>query len=216
VIRTFLCEGDKAGEAVIVEGLDTSIYEDEATGRHLRMATVGMKTYCRACKKAGIICAAGPRLPCIAENGKEAALSGDINMCDCKPARVFSAQRSMTMFMMSEEIAATDASSATAVSAALRNKEEPTQAKNGKSFLLTDSETRKRLANRKYISEVDGIRSEGILIVKDMRTSTRVQGSQFGSISSSPHREAILQQRGYSGWRLPITASSIGARQTRY
>ncbi|MFM0153760.1 MULTISPECIES: PAAR domain-containing protein [Paraburkholderia] len=162
MIRTFLCEGDKAGEAVIVEGLDTSIYQDEETGRHLRMATVGMKTYCHACKKVGTICPTGPRLPCIAENGKEAALSGNINMCDCKPPRVFSAQRSMTMFMMSEAIPATDASFSTAVSAASRSKEEPTRGNDGKSFLLRDSETGTRLANRKYISDVDGIRSEGI------------------------------------------------------
>lgn len=53
MIRTYLCEGDKAGNAVIIEGLDTSTYQDEITGRDLRMATVNMKTYCHSCKKIG-------------------------------------------------------------------------------------------------------------------------------------------------------------------
>ncbi|CAH2812350.1 MAG: hypothetical protein CBCREVIR_3097 [Candidatus Burkholderia crenata] len=107
MIRTYLCEGDKAGAAVIIEGLDTSTYQDDITGRHLRMATANMRTYCSACKKVGFVCLVGLRLSDIAENGQESALSGDINICDCKPAPVFFAQRNMTMFINSEEASVT-------------------------------------------------------------------------------------------------------------
>lgn len=161
MIRTFLCEGDKAGEAVIVEGLDTILYVDR-TGRHLRMATVGMKTYCHACGMTGFIGAAGPRLHFIAGNGEQAALSGDVNMCKCKPAPIFSARRSMTMLVMSEKCTTTAASVAAAVSTALSGNLGYPPENHGASFLLRDSETGTRLANRKYISEIDGIRGEGL------------------------------------------------------
>lgn len=104
MIRTYLCEGDKAGGAVIIEGLDTSTYQDDTTGRYLRMATANMRTYCSACKKVGFVCLVGPRLSDIAENGEESALSGDINICDCIPAPVFFAQRNMTMDINSEDV----------------------------------------------------------------------------------------------------------------
>jgi len=83
MIRYFLAKGDKAGEAVIIEGLPTSTYEGED----------------------GFISPSGPRLPDRAENGQQHALSGDINVCDCKPAPVFFAIRNMTETITSEDIA---------------------------------------------------------------------------------------------------------------
>lgn len=103
MIRTFLCMGDKAADAVIVEGLDNATYSHD--GPRLKLATVYMQTYCHACKKAGFIGPSGPRLSGTAENGKLWALSGDINICDCKPAPVFWAQRNMTMRLTGEDIA---------------------------------------------------------------------------------------------------------------
>jgi hypothetical protein len=102
--------GDRAGEAVIVEGLETSTYSHD--GARLKLVTVYMQTYCHACKKTGFICPSGPRLPGTAENGKLWALSGDINICDCKPAPVFWAQRNMTMRLTGEDIAHLSMSSA--------------------------------------------------------------------------------------------------------
>lgn len=104
MIRTFLAEGDKAGNAVIIEGLPNCLHKEE-NGSNVRLATVGMSTYCHACRKTGSIAASGPRRLGTAWNGKDWALSGDINICDCDPAPVFSAQRNMTMLLTSEEIA---------------------------------------------------------------------------------------------------------------
>jgi hypothetical protein len=104
MIRTYLAEGDRAGEAVIIEGLPGSTYE-EADGRRVALATVGMRTYCHACKQTGFICPSEPRLPSRAENGKEHALSGDFNVCACQPSPKFWAQRNMTQTITSEDIA---------------------------------------------------------------------------------------------------------------
>jgi hypothetical protein len=103
-IRTFLAKGDWAGQAEIIEGLPNDTYREE-DGRVVDLATVYMKTYCHACKKAGHISPAGYRLPSIAVNGQEFALSGDINICDCNPAPVFYAERNMTATITSEDIA---------------------------------------------------------------------------------------------------------------
>lgn len=103
-IRTFLAKGDWAGQAEIIEGLSTSTYQEE-DGRVVDLATVFMRTYCHSCKKAGHISPAGYRLPSIAENGQEFALSGDINICDCNPAPVFYASRNMTATITSDDIA---------------------------------------------------------------------------------------------------------------
>lgn len=103
MIRYFLAKGDRAGDAVITEGLSTSTYQ-EADGRRVELATIYMQTYCNACKKAGFICPSGPRLPGTAENGKQHALSGDVNICDCKPPPVFFAVRNMTENITSSDI----------------------------------------------------------------------------------------------------------------
>jgi hypothetical protein len=156
VKRAFLCKGDKAGSAMIIEGLETSFYSHDGPQRQL--ATVYMKTYCQACKKAGFICPVGPRWPGTAENHQMWALSGDINICDCKPAPVFFAQRNMNMTMTAEEVArVNNTHPANAANVA-------TPANNdgyGKRFLLTDSNTGKRLANREFIVSIDGVEQDG-------------------------------------------------------
>jgi len=47
--RYFLAKGDRAGGAVIVEGLPTSTYQG-ADGVRVELSTVYMKTWCDACK----------------------------------------------------------------------------------------------------------------------------------------------------------------------
>jgi hypothetical protein len=156
VTRAFLCKGDKTGSAMIVEGLETSSYSHD--GPQKQLATVYMKTYCQACKKAGFICPAGPRWPGTAQNGQLWALSGDINICDCKPPPVFFAQRNMTMTMSGDDVARM--SSPRPANAA--NVATPADKGGyGKRFLLTDSNTGKRLANREFIVSVDGVRQAG-------------------------------------------------------
>ncbi|MCA8258893.1 hypothetical protein LGM89_37055, partial [Burkholderia sp. AU31624] len=95
MIRYFLAKGDRAGEAVIVEGLDRVTCSNPPPMVHI--ATLDMKTYCSACKREGYIAPQGPRWPGTGPNGKQWALSGDINVCGCNPPPIFYAERGMRM-----------------------------------------------------------------------------------------------------------------------
>jgi len=103
MIRYFLAKGDRAGDAVIVEGLRDCTCENPPP--RVEIATLDMKTYCTACKREGFIAPTGPRWPGTASNGKQWALSGDINVCGCQPPPVFHAQRGMSMTFTAEEVA---------------------------------------------------------------------------------------------------------------
>jgi hypothetical protein len=156
MIRYFLAKGDKAGEAVIIEGLPTSTYEEE-DGRRVELATVYMKTYCRACKKVGFISPSGPRLPDKAENGQQHALSGDINVCDCKPAPVFFAIRNMTETITSEDIARMNGVYKRASGGGHAS------VNFGEQFLLRDERTGRSLSHIHYrIRSASGVTAVGI------------------------------------------------------
>ncbi|VWB85280.1 hypothetical protein [Burkholderia lata] len=103
MIRYFLAKGDRAGEAVIVEGLDTVTCSNPPPKVHI--ATLDMKTYCSACRREGYIAPQGPRWPGTGPNGKQWALSGDVNVCGCNPPPVFYAERGMRMIFTAGEIA---------------------------------------------------------------------------------------------------------------
>lgn len=103
MIRYFLAKGDRAGEAVIVEGLDTVTCSNPPPRVHI--ATLDMKTYCSACKREGYIAPQGPRWPGTGPNGKQWALSGDINVCGCNPPPIFYAERGMRMIFTAGETA---------------------------------------------------------------------------------------------------------------
>jgi hypothetical protein len=109
MIRYYLAKGDKAGNAVIVEGLSSTVYQGE-DGRTVELATVYMQTYCHTCNKTGFISPSGPRLAGTAPNGQPPALSGDVNMCDCKPAPVFLAVRHMQQTITDADIERMNAS----------------------------------------------------------------------------------------------------------
>nr|WP_242431874.1 hypothetical protein [Burkholderia ambifaria] len=104
MIRYFLAKGDRAGEAVIVEGLDTVTCSNPPPRVHI--ATLDMKTYCTACKREGYIAPQGPRWPGTGPNGKQWALSGDMNVCGCNPSPIFYAERGMRMIFTAGETAA--------------------------------------------------------------------------------------------------------------
>jgi len=158
VTRTYLCMGDKAGSAVIIEGLENDTYSDG--GPTLQLATVYMKTYCHACKKAGFICPAGPRLDGTAPNGQMYALSGDINICDCNPAPVFWAQRNMTETITSGDIARMNEPYARSGGneASASPASEP---KHARWFFVWDSATGEPLVNRDFVANVAGARQSG-------------------------------------------------------
>ena len=106
MIRTFLARGDRAGDAVITQGLDFVTCSNPPPA--VQIATLGMRTYCSACKQEGYIAPRGPRWPGTGPNGKQWALSGDINICGCNPPPAFYPirERHMTMSFTAEEAAA--------------------------------------------------------------------------------------------------------------
>ncbi|GAA7758992.1 MULTISPECIES: hypothetical protein [Cupriavidus] len=108
MIRYFLARGDRAGSAVIAEGLVDVTCSNPPP--RVNVATLYMRTYCTACKQDGFIAPKGPRWPGTASNGKQWALSGDINVCHCNPPPVFYAKRGMSMSFTAEEAAALVAS----------------------------------------------------------------------------------------------------------
>ncbi|MGF7186977.1 hypothetical protein JOE11_000004 [Robbsia andropogonis] len=110
MIRYYLARGDRAGNAVIIEGLDYFTCSNPPP--QVEIATLYMKTYCSSCKQQGFIGPQGPRWPGTAPNGKPFALSGDINVCGCNPPPVFYAERSMSMTFTAEEEAALSGSCA--------------------------------------------------------------------------------------------------------
>ncbi|KVC95305.1 hypothetical protein WI78_19790 [Burkholderia ubonensis] len=103
MIRYFLAKGDRAGRAVITEGLDAVTCPNPPPRVHI--ATLYMKTYCTTCKQEGFIAPKGPRRTGTGPNGKQWALSGDINVCGCKPPPVFYAERNMRMVFAAEQAA---------------------------------------------------------------------------------------------------------------
>ena len=104
MIRYFLAKGDRGGNAMITEGLDSVTCSNPPPS--VQIATLYMKTYCTACKQEGYIAPRGPRWPGTAVNGKAWALSGDINICGCNPPPIFYAERGMSMSFTSEQVTA--------------------------------------------------------------------------------------------------------------
>ncbi|MCP1117697.1 hypothetical protein JOE11_002342 [Robbsia andropogonis] len=102
--RSFLAKGDRAGSAVIIEGLPTSTYQGP-DGVRVQLATVYMQTWCNACKKGGYISPRGPRHAGKAENGQQRALSGDVNACDCDPQPVYQVVRTISETISDDDLA---------------------------------------------------------------------------------------------------------------
>jgi hypothetical protein len=102
--RVFLGVGDKAGDAFITEGLPGVRCSNPPP--RVEISTLGMSTYCPTCKQEGYIAPRGPRRGGTAINGKQWALSGDVNICGCSPPPVFHAERNMAMTFTREEVEA--------------------------------------------------------------------------------------------------------------
>ncbi|MDR3095823.1 MAG: hypothetical protein LBV73_01970, partial [Paraburkholderia sp.] len=79
MIRTFLGVGDKAGDAVITEGLPSVTCSSPPP--RVNISTLYMKTWCSACEQEGFIAPRGPRRAGTGPNGQQWALSGDVNIC---------------------------------------------------------------------------------------------------------------------------------------
>jgi hypothetical protein len=141
MIRYFLGVGDRAGSAVITEGLPSVSCSNPPP--RVQISTLYMKTYCTACKREGFIAPKGPRRPGTASNGEQWALSGDINMCGCTPPPVFHAERGMWTSFTSQEAAALVGND---VSASARQTE---TARYDEQFTLTDH-AGQRLAGVRY------------------------------------------------------------------
>ncbi|WP_414444143.1 hypothetical protein [Burkholderia sp. 22PA0106] len=159
MIRYFLAKGDRAGNAVIIEGLPDCSCSNPPPS--VQIATLYMKTYCTACKQEGIVAPKGPRWPGTASNGKPWALSGDINVCGCEPAPVFYAVRGMTMSFNAEEVARSTTPPARMSSGVAATSSALDKARYVARFIVRDSATGKPLANRDFVADVGGIQRSG-------------------------------------------------------
>jgi len=104
-----------------------------------------MKTYCTACERDGYIAPLGPRWPGTGPNGKQWALSGDINVCGCNPPPVFYAERGMKMTFTADDVATLNWRKPGAV----RLSPPPSDAIHDEQFTLLD-DARRPLANVRY------------------------------------------------------------------
>ncbi|MBN3781322.1 hypothetical protein G3O06_27820 [Burkholderia sp. Ac-20345] len=143
MIRYFLAKGDRAGDAVIIEGLGTVTCSDPPPS--VPIATLDMKTYCSACKREGYIAPQGPRRPGTGPNGKQWALSGDINVCGCNPPPIFYAERGMRMIFSAGEAATLNGRKLDAADHSFAR----SVAVHDEQFTLLD-DTRRPLANVRY------------------------------------------------------------------
>lgn len=158
MIRYFLAKGDWAGSAMIIEGLPDCTCSNPPP--RVEIATLYMKTYCTACKREGFIAPRGPRWPGTASNGKQWALSGDINVCGCNPPPVFHAERGMTMSFTAEQATALIAPytrSGGGAESASKTKE----ARHTSWFFVWDSVTGEPVVNRDFVADVGGVRRSG-------------------------------------------------------
>jgi len=146
MIRYFLARGDRGGSATITEGLPNVTCNNPPPS--VQIATLYMRTYCTACKREGFIAPKGPRRPGTAPNGKQWALSGDINVCGCNPPPVFYAKRGMTMTFTSEEIARMSAPLASA--SALQRADTREQIEHDDYYVLIDQASGRPVANTAY------------------------------------------------------------------
>ncbi|WP_240702446.1 hypothetical protein [Trinickia terrae] len=161
MIRYFLARGDRAGNAVIIDGLPNITCSNPPP--RVEIATLYMKTYCTACKREGFIAPKGPRLPGTAPNGEQWALSGDINVCGCNPPPVFYAERGMKMTFTAEQVATLIAPPTSTRPAATVSPPPSSRIESPHSrwFFISDSTTGEPLPNRDFIANVGGVRQAG-------------------------------------------------------
>ncbi|AXF22377.1 hypothetical protein CUJ89_17545 [Burkholderia pyrrocinia] len=143
MIRYFLAKGDRARDAVIIEGLDSVTCSNPPPS--VNIATLDMKTYCTACKREGYIAPLGPRWPGTGPNGKQWALSGDINVCGCSPPPVFYAERGMQMTFTAAQVATLNGGKP----GAAHLSPTPSDVAHDEQFTLLD-DARRPLANVRY------------------------------------------------------------------
>lgn len=143
----------------IVEGLA----DFSCSGRSV--ATVGMATYCSKCKREGRIVAMGYRLNMPTTNGQQVALSGDLNLCGCRPAPVLHVERHAFQdvpdhvgqrFGLTLSVPPQDADES---GASNPSRSSPRRFEHW--FCAMDHETGEALPHRDYVVMVDGMTQSG-------------------------------------------------------
>ncbi|CAB3759031.1 hypothetical protein [Paraburkholderia solisilvae] len=175
MIRYFLAKGDRAEGATIIEGLEYVICANPPPPVHI--ATLGMKTYCTTCKREGFIAPKGPRRKGTGPNGKDWALSGDINICGCEPPPVFYAERGMKVMFAPHEIEAWRRDAGLLASA-----DAPARSRYAELIVLKDEQGHP-VANQRYrIRTGDGQIFEGVTNEAGETTRVRTDGPMQLSI----------------------------------
>jgi uncharacterized Zn-binding protein involved in type VI secretion len=137
VTRYHIRLGDKTTvDGTVIDGSATEI----AMGHCL--AHEGDKVSCPKCHSMGQIVCDGPRWSFTGQDGRQAALSGDICLCKCNPApRLVASQTSMSMHMDASPGIGTGAGQGATAQSTLPHDEQ---------FLLRDKATGKTLGNVPY------------------------------------------------------------------
>lgn len=152
--RYYLKKGDwSSAGGVVLEGEETCTHQGTAT------TYLGAKVYCPTCKTTGVIVGQGPRLR-YTVMGKEAALDGDICLCECEPPPVMTASQNDSYQQLNpDELKlmprAYQSVSPYPASAA------PSCDRYSQSVFAYDSVTGEPLRNRRFIADVEGEQRSG-------------------------------------------------------
>jgi len=196
MIRYFLAKGDRAGSAVIIEGLPAVTCSNPPPS--VEIATLDMKTWCAACNQEGFIAPKGPRWPGTGPNGKRWALSGDINVCGCNPSPTFYAERGMSMSFTSEEAARLTAPPARATAGTPSASPSPSadEPRHVQRFFIWDSVTGEPLPDCGFVANVGGVRRSGKTDREGYATVSTdgAQKVEIHVIFSSPKRDLVPRE----------------------
>ncbi|CAD6530438.1 hypothetical protein LMG28727_02657 [Paraburkholderia kirstenboschensis] len=152
--RYHLKQGDHSSAGgIVLEGEETCTHFGTA------MTYLGAKVYCPTCKTVGVIAGKGPRLS-DTMMGKEAALDGDICVCNCEPPPVMSASQNNSYQQVNP--------GALALSPLANESAWPHTAPSSMSshkysqrIFIADSVTGEPLRNRSFIVDVEGEQRSG-------------------------------------------------------
>ncbi|WP_025601640.1 PAAR domain-containing protein [Burkholderia sp. WSM2230] len=184
--RYYLKKGDQSSAGgVVLEG------EETYTHQGIAMTYLGAKVYCPTCKTTGVIVGQGPRLP-YAMMSREAALDGDICVCNCKPSPVMTAsQNDSYQELNRDEIRLTPRAdqSVSPYSASAT----PSPNRYSQSIFVYDSVTGEPLKNRRFIASVEGEQRSGKTNANGYAHLETDGSAEFRIhiVFSSPRRELV-------------------------
>ncbi|TCF97915.1 hypothetical protein BZM26_28430 [Paraburkholderia strydomiana] len=201
------------GCGIVLEGEETCTHYGTA------MTYLGAKVYCPTCKTVGVIAGKGPRLS-DTMMGKEAALDGDICVCNYEPPPVMSASQNNSYQQVNP--------GALALSPLTNESAWPHTAPSSMSshkysqrIFIADSVTGEPLRNRSFIVDVEGEQRSGETDGDGTRSLRPTVRKHFESTLFSRHRSASCHRTpesrngGLYDSALDFRANQVGQRRSR-